>query len=124
MQHSPGFLNLVNQARQKVRELSVEQSRERLRLNPSAILLDVREESEFTDEHAVGAINLCKGIIERDIEKMFPDTNSEILIYCGGGYRSVLVCESVQKMGYRNVYSIIGGYRAMKTAGWQMVSGK
>ncbi|HON06978.1 MAG TPA: rhodanese-like domain-containing protein [Verrucomicrobiota bacterium] len=124
MQHSPGFLNLVNQARQRVRELTVEQARERLRLNPSAVLLDVREESEFIDEHAVGSIHLCKGIIERDIEKMFPDTGTEILIYCGGGFRSVLACESIQKMGYRNVYSIVGGYRAMKTAGWEMVGGK
>lgn len=124
MQHSPGFLKLVNEARKRVRELTVEQAKERLSMNPKAILLDVREESEFIEEHAKEAIHLCKGILERDIEKMFPDPDTEILMYCGGGFRSVLACESVQKMGYRNVFSIIGGYRAMKAAGWEMVRGK
>ncbi|MGC8886557.1 MAG: rhodanese-like domain-containing protein [Verrucomicrobiia bacterium] len=124
MQHSPGFLKLVNEARRRIKELSVEQARARLNQNPAAILLDCREESEFVAEHAKGAVHLCKGIIERDIEKMFPDPETEILIYCGGGFRSALACDSIQKMGYRNVYSIIGGYRAMKAAGWEMVSGK
>ncbi len=124
MQHSPGFLKLVNDARSRIRELTVEQAREKLRTNPAAVLLDVREESEFIDEHAKGAIHLCKGILERDIEKLFPNPDTEILMYCGGGFRSALACDSVQKMGYRNVYSIIGGYRAMKAAGWEMVSGK
>lgn len=123
MQHSPGFLKLVNEARKKVRELTVEQARERILFNPEVVLLDIREESEFKEEHAKGALHLCKGILERDIEKMFPDPDTEILMYCGGGFRSVLACESVQKMGYRNVYSIIGGYRAMKAAGWEMVKG-
>ncbi|MGC8744470.1 MAG: rhodanese-like domain-containing protein [Verrucomicrobiia bacterium] len=124
MQHSPGFLKLVNDARQRVRELTIEQAREWLNKNPSAILIDCREEEEYISEHIKGAIHLCKGIIERDIEKMFPDQNTEMLIYCGGGFRSVLACESLQKMGYKNVYSIVGGYRAMKAAGWEMVSGK
>lgn len=124
MQHSPGFLKLVNEARSRIRELTVEQARFRLRENPKAVLLDVREESEYLQEHAAGAIHLCKGILERDIEKMFPDTNTEIIMYCGGGFRSALACDAVQKMGYRNVYSLAGGYRAMKAAGWEMTSGK
>jgi len=124
MQHSPGFLKLINEARKRVRELTVEQARERLLMNPKAVLLDVREESEFIEEHAKNAIHLSKGILERDIETVIPDPDTEILMYCRSGFRSVLACESVQKMGYRNVFSIIGGYRAMKAAGWEMVSGR
>jgi rhodanese-related sulfurtransferase len=124
MQHSPGFLKLINEARKRVRELTVEQARERLLMNPKAVLLDVREESEFVEEHAKNAIHLSKGILERDIETVIPDPDTEILMYCRSGFRSILACESVQKMGYRNVFSIIGGYRAMKAAGWEMVSGR
>jgi len=124
MQHSPGFLKLINEARKRVRELPVEQARERLLMNPKAVLLDVREESEFVEEHAKNAIHLSKGILERDIETVIPDPDTEILMYCRSGFRSILACESVQKMGYRNVFSIIGGYRAMKAAGWEMVSGR
>jgi rhodanese-related sulfurtransferase len=93
-------------------------------MNPKAVLLDVREESEFVEEHAKNAIHLSKGILERDIETVIPDPDTEILMYCRSGFRSILACESVQKMGYRNVFSIIGGYRAMKAAGWEMVSGR
>jgi len=124
MQHSPGFLKRINEARKRVRELTVEQARERLLMNPKAVLLDVREESEFIEEHAKNAIHLSKGILERDIETVIPDPDTEILMYCRSGFRSILACESVQKMGYRNVFSIIGGYRAMKAAGWEMVSGR
>jgi len=120
MDHSPGFLKVVNEARPHVKEITVEQARERLTQNPKAVLMDVREDSEWNKQHAEQAVHLGKGILERDLEKMFPDTNTEILMYCGGGYRSILTAEVAQKMGYRNVFSIIGGFKAFVTANWPM----
>ncbi len=120
MVHSPGFLKLVNEARQRVKEVTREQARARLEQNPKAILLDVREESEWAQGHAVQATHLGKGVLERDLEKMFPDPNTEIIMYCGGGFRSALTADAAQRMGYRNVYSLIGGYRGMVEAGWPM----
>jgi rhodanese-related sulfurtransferase len=120
MDHSPGFLKVVNEARPHVKEITVEQARERLTQNPKAVLMDVREDSEWNKLHAEQAVHLGKGILERDLEKMFPDTNTEILMYCGGGYRSILTAEVAQKMGYRNVFSIIGGFKAFVTANWPM----
>jgi len=122
MDHSPGFLKVVNEARPYVKELTVEQARERLAQNPKAVLMDVREDSEWNKQHAAQAVHLGKGILERDLENMFPDTNTEILMYCGGGYRSILTAEVAQKMGYRNVFSIMGGYKALVTAQWPMKS--
>ncbi len=122
MDHSPGFLKVVNEARPFVKEITVEQARERLAQNPKAVLMDVREDSEWNKQHAEEAVHLGKGILERDLENMFPDTNTEILMYCGGGYRSVLTAEVAQKMGYRNVFSILGGYKALVTAKWPMKS--
>ena len=122
MHHSPGFLKLVNEARPHVKEISLDQARERLSQNPKAVLMDVREDSEWNKQHAVEAVHLGKGVLERDLENMFPDTNTEILMYCGGGYRSVLTAEVAQKMGYRNVFSIMGGYKALITAQWPMKS--
>jgi rhodanese-related sulfurtransferase len=122
MDHSPGFLKLVNEARSHVKEITVEQARERLAQNPKAVLMDVREDSEWNKQHAERALHLGKGILERDLENMFPDSGTEILMYCGGGYRSVLTADVAQRMGYRNVYSIIGGYKALVTAGWPMKS--
>lgn len=120
MEHSPGFLKIVNEARAKVREISIEQARERLAQNPKTVLVDVREDIEWQKGHAAEARHLGKGILERDIEKMFPDTNSEIIMYCGGGYRSALTAEVAQRMGYKNVASLIGGYKALVQAGWPM----
>jgi len=120
MEHSPGFLRLVSQQRPYVKEITVEQARERLDRNPDAILMDVREDNEWEKEHAKQAIHLGRGILERDLEKMVPDLDREIIMYCGGGYRSVLTASSAQTMGYRNVYSLMGGYRAMVQAQWPM----
>jgi rhodanese-related sulfurtransferase len=124
MEHSPGFLKLVTQERPYVKELTIPQARERLERNPNLVLMDVREDNEWVKEHALEAIHLGKGIIERDIEKTVPDLNKEIIMYCGGGYRSVLTASAAQKMGYRNVYSLMGGYRGMVAANWPMVKGQ
>jgi rhodanese-related sulfurtransferase len=120
MVHSPGFLKVVNEARPRVRELTVDEARARLARNPSAILIDVREDDEWQAGHAVQALHLGRGILERDLENRVPDPGAEILMYCGGGYRSVLTADAAQKMGYRQVYSIIGGYKAMLADGWPM----
>ena len=120
MDHSPGFLQVVNEARPRVREISIELARARLRQNPKAVLLDVREDREWEKDHAAGAAHLGKGILERDLEKMFPEQNTELIMYCGGGYRSVLTADAAQRMGYRNVYSLIGGYKGLVQARWPM----
>jgi rhodanese-related sulfurtransferase len=120
MQHSPGFLKLVDDAKTRISEISIEQARARLAANPQAVLLDVREESEWTAGHAVEAKSLGKGILERDLEKLVPNPDTEIIMYCGGGFRSALTCDAAQKMGYRNVKSLAGGYKAMVAAGWPM----
>ncbi len=118
MDHSPGFLKIVNAARGGVRELTLEQARARLAANPGAVLLDVREDTEWQAGHAESAQHLGKGILERDLEQRFPDPNAEIIMYCGGGFRSVLACYTAQSMGYRNVASLAGGYKGMVAAGW------
>ena len=120
MDHSPGFLRIVDEARKGVRELTVEQLRERMAANPALVLVDVREDLEWAAGHAVQAQHLGKGILERDIEKRFPDPNAEIVMYCGGGFRSALTCDVAQRMGYRNVASLIGGYKGLVTANWPM----
>lgn len=120
MDHSPGFLKLVNEARASVRELTIEQLRARLTANPRAVLLDVREDSEWQAGHAEQAQHLGKGILERDLEKRFPDPDAELIMYCGGGFRSALTCDAAQRMGYRNVASLIGGYKGLVAAGWPM----
>ena len=122
MVHSPGFLKIVDEARPRVKEITLEEARQRLERNPTAILLDVREDKEWEKEHASRALHLGKGVLERDLEQMFPNKQTEILMYCGGGYRSVLTCDAAQRMGYTNVASIIGGYRGLSAAGWLMVS--
>jgi rhodanese-related sulfurtransferase len=124
MDHSPGFLKLVNDAQSRVREITIEQARERLKQNPKAVLMDVREDREWQKEHAADAIHLGKGILERDLEKLFPDPATEIIMYCGGGFRSALTCDAAQKMGYRNVHSLAGGYKALVQSGWPMKGGE
>lgn len=120
MQHSPGFLKLVEDAKSRVREVTVEQLRTRLAANPSLVLLDVREESEWAAGHAIQAQHLGKGILERDLETRVPDPATEIVMYCGGGFRSALTCDAAQKMGFINVTSLIGGYKGLVAAGWPM----
>ena len=111
---------LVNQARPDVSELGVTEARTRLSQNPSAVLMDVREDHEWQKEHAAEAVHLGKGILERDLEQMFPDRELEIIMYCGGGYRSILTASAAKKLGYKNVFSLTGGYKAMVQAKWPM----
>ena len=123
MDHSPGFLKLVAEAKKQVNEISVAEARAKLAANPKVVLLDVREDHEWQAGHALEAKHLGKGILERDLEKMFPDPKTEFIMYCGGGFRSALTCDAAQNMGYRNVHSLIGGYKGMVAAGWPMKSG-
>ena len=120
MNHSPGFLKLVAEAQKSVREISVAEARARLAANPQTVLLDVREDSEWAAGHAAEAVHLGKGILERDLERLYPDPQTEIIMYCGGGFRSALTCDAAQRMGYQNVHSLIGGYKGMVAAGWPM----
>ena len=124
MQHSPGFLAVVDEARTRVNEVDLNQARERLANNPDAILMDVREDKEWMTGHAAGAIHLGKGILERDIESAVQDKAAEVIMYCGGGFRSVLTAEVAQRMGYTNVHSLIGGHKALVNAGWELESGE
>jgi|ERR1051325_3871426 rhodanese-related sulfurtransferase len=123
MIHSPGFLKLVNDAKTRVREVTVEQARVRLAQNPKAMLMDVREDHEWQKDHAAEAVHLGKGIFERDLEKTVPSPDTEVIMYCGGGFRSALTADAAQKMGYRNVFSLAGGYKALVAAGWPMKAG-
>ena len=122
MDHSAGFLRLVNEARGRVHEISIDEARRRLAQNPKAILMDVREDSEWEKGHAVEAIHLGKGILERDIEKTVADPSTEIIMYCGGGFRSALTADAAQKMGYTRVASLMGGYKGLLAANWPMVT--
>ena len=122
MNHSPGFLRLVNLARSSVEEITADQARARLAHQPPAVLLDVREDHEWRQGHATGATHLGKGILERDLERLYPNPDTEIIMYCGGGFRSALTCDAAQKLGYRKVYSLIGGYKALVEAGWPVRS--
>ena len=122
MKHSPGFLKLVDDANSRVREVSVDETRRKLETG-KAKLIDVREESEWAAGHARGAEHMGKGVIERDIEARVPDKNAELILYCGGGFRSALSADSLQKMGYRNVASMAGGWRAWQEAGAPAESG-
>ena len=116
MEHSAAFLKLVDDAKSRIREVSVEEARQKLQAG-RARLIDVREESEWSAGHALGAEHVGRGIIERDIEKRIPDRNSEVILYCGGGFRSALSADNLQKMGYSNVSSMAGGWRAWKESG-------
>jgi len=120
MEHAPGFLKLVNEAKPYVKEITVDEARERLAKNPQTVLMDVREDLEWQKGHATQAVHLGKGILERDLEQMVPEPDREIIMYCGGGYRSVLTAAVAQKMGYRNVYSLKGGYKGLVQAQWPM----
>lgn len=118
MQHAKRFLQIVDEARRHIEETTVQQVKARLDLKERFHLVDVREESEWQAGHLPGAIHLGKGIIERDIEGCIPDLDAEIVLYCGGGFRSALAAESLQKMGYTRVISMDGGFRGWKEAGF------
>jgi len=117
MKHSEGFLRLVNDAKGRVREISVGDTCARLAADQNVQLIDVREDNEWLAGHATGAKHLGKGIIERDIENEVPDKSTELILYCGGGYRSALVVDVLQKMGYTNTWSMAGGWKAWKDSG-------
>jgi rhodanese-related sulfurtransferase len=120
MEHSPGFLKLVDEARPFIKEITIDRAREMLRRNSKIILMDVREDHEWQNGHAQEAIHLSKGILERDLEKLYPNPDTEIIMYCGGGYRSAMTAHAAQKMGYQKVYSLQGGYKALVAANWPM----
>jgi len=122
MDHAPGFLKLVEDARSRVKEVSLDEARRRLAENPKAVLIDVREDNEWDKQHALEAKHLGKGVFERDLERLFPDPNTELILYCGGGFRSALSADAAQKMGYKNVFSLIGGYKGMVNAKWPMTA--
>lgn len=112
--HAPGFVALVDQVRRQVREISAASLADELRARPGAALIDVREESEFAAGHLVGAEHIGKGVIERDIEARHPDKDQPLYLYCGGGYRSALAAQAIQQMGYTQVTSVDGGWKALK----------
>jgi rhodanese-related sulfurtransferase len=117
MKHSPGFLKVVDDAKTRVREVTVDETRARLAANPALKLVDVREDLEWQAGHAARALHLGKGVIERDIEAVIPDKNTEIILYCGGGFRSAIAGDTLQEMGYTNIASMAGGWRAWRAAG-------
>ena len=117
MNHSPAFLRIVEDARAHVAETDVAAVRARLESGERFHLIDVREDSEWDKGHLPGATHIGRGVLERDIEKTIPDTSAPVVLYCGGGYRSALAAESLQRMGYSNVTSMDGGFRGWKEAG-------
>lgn len=115
--HSPGFLALVSDAKTRIREIDIEEYKRLRAAGEAGQLIDVREESEFQAQHAAGAIHLSKGVIERDIETAFPKRDTPLVLYCGGGFRSALATDNLRKMGYTNVISLDGGWRAIEASG-------
>ena len=122
MEHSSGFLNLVNDAKKRVRETTPEDVRRRQETGERFHLVDVREDMEWERGHALGAIHIGKGIIERDIERAIPDRGEEIILYCGGGFRSALAADTLAKMGYTNVVSMDGGWKRWRELGFPVES--
>ena len=117
MAHSPAFLSLIDSAHGSVRDVTVDETRKRMSDAPELHLVDVREDSEWAAGHIPGAVHIGKGVIERDIEARIPDRNAEIILYCGGGFRSVLAVDAIQRMGYTNVASMAGGWREFTASG-------
>ena len=115
--HNPAFLKLVDQARSRVREVTVEDYRSEAKTSTPPVLVDVREDHEWEQGHAADAVHLGKGIIERDAESKFPDKSTPLVLYCGGGYRSALAADALQQMGYTHVASLAGGWRAIVDSG-------
>jgi len=112
MEHSKEFLSITDDAKSRVCEITVDQAIERM--EHGAQLIDVREDHEWADGHAAGAVHIGRGVIERDIVRTIPDKSAELILYCGGGYRSSLAADNLQKMGYTNVFSLAGGWKAWK----------
>lgn len=123
MAHSPGFLKLVEEAKKRVKECTIAEVKARLDAGKTFHFIDVREDHEWAKDHAAGARHLGRGILERDIEGLIPDRNAEIVLYCGGGYRSALAADNLQQMGYTNVLSMDGGIKAWRAAGYPMEKG-
>jgi rhodanese-related sulfurtransferase len=121
--HSPRFLQVVDDARKRVKEVGVDEVKARLDRGQKFLLIDVREESEFAKDHLPGAVHLGKGIIERDIEERVPDLNAPMVLYCGGGFRSALAADNLQKMGYSNVLSMDGGIREWRGKNYPLTKG-
>ncbi len=121
--HPARFLQIVDDAKTRIREVTIHDVKARLDRGATFVLVDVREESEWAAGHLPQAIHLGKGVIERDVEREIPEVDAEILLYCGGGFRSALAADSLQKMGYRNVYSIDGGMRSWGEAGFPIERG-
>jgi rhodanese-related sulfurtransferase len=119
-QHPPRFLKIVDDARSRVRETNVDEIKARMDRKEKFLLVDVREESEFAKDHLPGAIHLGKGVIERDIEQRVPELDTEMVLYCGGGFRSALAADNLQKMGYTNVISMDGGIRGWREKGYPL----
>ncbi len=115
--HSPGFLALVDKVKKHIREIDIEEYKRLRAAGEAGQLIDVREEHEWNENHARGAVHLSKGIIERDIETAFPDKQAKLVLYCGGGFRSALATDNLRKMGYSNVISLDGGWRAIEASG-------
>ena len=122
-QHAPEFLKLVQDAKSRVKECTVADVQQRLAAGEKFVLVDVREESEWAAGHAPGAVHLGKGVIERDIEMKVPDKGTPLVLYCGGGFRSALAADNLQKMGYTNVISMDGGWRGWTQAGLPVEKG-
>jgi len=120
MQHSSGFLKLVNDSKTRVREMSVDEVRAKQQRNESFCFVDVREDSEWSQGYAAGAMHIGKGVIERDIEGLIPDKDADVVLYCGGGYRSALAADALQRMGYKRVTSMAGGIKAWRDKGMPM----
>jgi len=121
MDHAEGFLKLIEDAKTRIKEEDYRETKKRLDAGEKFILVDTREDSEWARGHLPGAIHLGRGIIERDIEKTVPDKNTQIVLYCGGGYRSALAADNLQKMGYKNVISMDGGWRGWTEAGFPII---
>jgi rhodanese-related sulfurtransferase len=120
MQHTPRFLKIVNDAKSSVKETTVDEVKQKLDHGDKVLLVDVREESEFAKDHLPGAIHLGKGVIERDIEERVPDVKTPMILYCGGGFRSAMAADNLQKMGYTNVLSMDGGVREWREKNYPM----
>jgi len=121
--HSEGFLAIVQDAKKRIREIGIDEYKRLREAGDAGQLVDVREDKEWDTAHAAGAIHLSKGVIERDVEKTVPDKNAKLVLYCGGGYRSALATDNLQKMGYTNVISLDGGWRAIEASGLPLEKG-